>query len=241
MSGCMIDGDDRAHIANALRGNRDAFGSLVRKYQRRVYAAAFRLTGNHSDADDVAQDSFLRAYRGLGAFDGRAEFFTWLYRIVVNTALNHLRARKRTRATSAGLPADDVEAADDTLEMAAAATDEAAARVAAGSTDPRALAESRQALAAAGEALAELAPTLRITLVMATIEELPYKQIAELLGIPEGTVAWRVNQARKELRHRLSELAPGPPTRHNDGSLRNGQDQRNDAVHRGKKQALGVR
>ncbi len=77
-------------LVRARKGDTSAFGALVRRYQRRVYATALHLTGNHSDADDVAQEAFVRAFRGLVSFDGRADFFTWLYRITVNTALNAL-------------------------------------------------------------------------------------------------------------------------------------------------------
>src|SRR6185312_8580611 len=85
-------------------------GLLVRRHQRRVYSAALHILGNHSDADDVTQESFVRAYRGLANFDGRADFFTWLYRITVNTALNALRSGKRGTqlATKSGAEASHV-------------------------------------------------------------------------------------------------------------------------------------
>jgi len=180
--------DDEQLIERAKRGEREAFGALVKKYQRRVYATAFHITGNHGDADDVAQEALLRAYRALGGFDGRADFFTWLYRVVVNVALNHLRARRPgTPIEGGGVPE---------------------AQLTDGSSDPRVAAEGRELVAAVMRALGELAPTLRITLVLATLEEMPYRQIAETLGIPEGTVAWRVNQARKLLRRKLAAFAP---------------------------------
>src|SRR5258706_12843550 len=90
-----MSGDDDVTVERAKRGDREAFAALVRKYQRRVYSTAFHITGNHGDADDVAQDAFIRAFRGLPRFDGQSAFFTWLYRIVVNVALNVVRARKR--------------------------------------------------------------------------------------------------------------------------------------------------
>src|SRR5215210_6822145 len=94
----MTDADP--DLAKARQGDREAFGRLVRRHQRRVYAAALHILGNHSDADDVTQESFVRAYKGLSSFDGRADFFTWLYRITVNTALNSLRGGKRGAALS---------------------------------------------------------------------------------------------------------------------------------------------
>lgn len=195
--------DDGPWIDRAKQGDREAFGALVKKYQRRVYATAFHITGHHGDADDVAQEAFIRAYRAIGGFDGRADFFTWLYRIVVNTALNHLRERRRRAAESMDAPGAAWSPP-----------------VADGSTDPRLTAESRELLTKVFRALASLPPALRLTLVLATIGDLPYRQIAEALGIPEGTVAWRVNQARKLLRRQLAVLAPDTTERSTDEVLR---------------------
>src|SRR5207244_5877002 len=87
----MATGDD---LDRARKGDRAAFGRLVRLHQRRVYAAVLHIVGNHGDADDVTQETFVRAYRGLAGYDGRAEFSTWVYRIAINTALNFLRSAK---------------------------------------------------------------------------------------------------------------------------------------------------
>lgn len=183
-------GDDRSLadlIGRAKGGDGAAFGELVRKYQRRVYSTAFHMTGNHGDADDVAQEAFLRAYRAIGRFDGRADFFTWLYRIVVNVSLNTLRSRKHT------VPAPEL---DDRVDPG---------------QNPGKTAEGRELVSQVVQALGELPASLRMTLVLATLEDMSYKQIAETLEIPEGTVAWRVNQARKQLRKKLAALAPEAP------------------------------
>jgi RNA polymerase sigma-70 factor (ECF subfamily) len=206
-----MSADDVPLVDRARKGDRDAFGALVKKYQRRVYATAFHMTHDHGDADDVAQEAFVRAYRGLQGFDGRADFSTWLHRIVINVALNHLRARRRARL--AGEPLHD--------DVAAANT-----------PDPRVTAESRETVTAVVRALAELSPTLRITIILATIEEMPYKDIALALGVPEGTVAWRVNQARKVLRQRLAALSPDADQELEQGKL--------DEVLRRTKEALGA-
>lgn len=176
-------------VARAKEGDRQAFSELVRRYQRRVYATAYQILGNHSDADDVAQDAFVRAYRGLPRFDGRADFFTWLYRITVNTSLNHLRSRKR----AAALWKDTRDLADDDPGTGYDRT-------------PRQWAEMSERLRATFTAISELSATLRITLVLATVQGLPYRDIAEILGIPEGTVAWRVNEARRQVRAKLEGL-----------------------------------
>jgi len=183
-------------LVRARRGDRDAFGRLVRRHQRRVYAAALHILGNHSDADDVTQEAFVRAYRGLGSFDGRADFFTWLYRIAVNTALNALRSGKRGAVLHqrSGAEAAHVGGRPEALGQS--------------SPSPAQRAEHTGEVARVLAAVAELSPALRVTLVLATIEELPHKQIAEILQIPEGTVAWRVNEARRLLKLRLAMTQP---------------------------------
>jgi RNA polymerase sigma-70 factor (ECF subfamily) len=190
----MADEDD--DLDRARRGDRDAFGRLVRRHQRRVYAAALHLLGNHSDADDATQEAFVRAYRGLGSFDGRADFFTWLYRIAVNTALNALRSGKRGAALHqrSGAEAAHVGGRPEALGQ--------------GARNPAQHAQDAGEVARVLGAVAELSPALRVTLVLATIEELPHKRIAEILDIPEGTVAWRVNEARRLLKLRLAMTEP---------------------------------
>jgi RNA polymerase sigma-70 factor (ECF subfamily) len=184
-------GDEDPDLDRARAGDREAFGRLVRRHQRRVYAAALHILNNHSDADDATQEAFVRAYRGLASFDGRADFFTWLYRITVNTSLNVLRGGKRGAALSqrGGAEAAHVGGRPESLGQPAA--------------DPAQKSQQSSEVQRVLAAIAELSPSLRVTIVLATIEEMPHKQIAEILEIPEGTVAWRVNEARRLLRLRL--------------------------------------
>jgi RNA polymerase sigma-70 factor (ECF subfamily) len=193
MSQTEGEGDD---LGRARHGDREAFGRLVRRHQRRVYAAALHILGNHSDADDATQEAFVRAYRSLATFDGRADFFTWLYRIAVNTALNALRSGKRGAALAhrGGAEAAHIGGRPEALGQAV--------------LDPGQQAQHTGEVARVLEAVAQLSPALRVTIVLATIEELPHKQIAELLEIPEGTVAWRVNEARRLLKLRLAAAEP---------------------------------
>jgi RNA polymerase sigma-70 factor, ECF subfamily len=183
--------DEEDDLDRARRGDRDSFGRLVRRHQRRVYAAALHILGNHADADDATQEAFVRAYRGLAAFDGRADFSTWLYRIAVNTALNALRSGKRGAALQqrSGAEAAHVGGRPEALGQA--------------TRSPSQQTEGAGEVARVLDAIAQLSPALRVTIVLATIEELPHKQIAEILEIPEGTVAWRVNEARRLLKLRL--------------------------------------
>jgi RNA polymerase sigma-70 factor (ECF subfamily) len=158
-----------------------------------VYATALHILGNHGDADDVTQETFVRAYRGVKTFDGRSDFFTWLYRITVNTALNHVRSNKRVAALA---------------DAGATEVDHGGGRPEALGVPERTPSEwltLSQEVQRVLTAIAGLSPPLRVTLVLATVEQLPYKQIAEILDVPEGTVAWRVNEARRLLRERLSE------------------------------------
>lgn len=188
--------DEGEDLDRARQGDREAFGRLVRRHQRRVYAAALHILGNHSDADDATQEAFVRAYRGLAAFDGRADFFTWLYRIAVNTALNALRSGKRGAALShrGGTEAAHIGGRPEALGQEV--------------RSPAQHAQQTGELARVLDAVAQLSPALRVTIVLATIEELPHKQIAEILEIPEGTVAWRVNEARRLLKQRLATAEP---------------------------------
>lgn len=184
--------DEDPDLDRARQGDREAFGRLVQRYQRRVYAAALHILGNHSDADDVTQEAFVRAYRGLASFDGRADFFTWLYRITVNTALNALRSDKRGAA---------LHQRGNTEASHVGGRPEALGQLP--SSPASQMQQSGEVQRVLG-AIASLSSTLRVTLVLATVEEMPHKQIAEILEIPEGTVAWRVNEARRLLRQKLS-------------------------------------
>ena len=155
-----------------------------------MYATALHVLGNHSDADDVAQDVFLRAFRALPKFDGRSDLFTWLYRITINTALNHIRSRKRV-AQIASAGAKEVSGGGRPEQLGAV------------ERTPHEWAELGERMRQVVSEVCELSPTLRVTLVLAAVEGLPYREIAELLDIPEGTVAWRINEARKQLKERL--------------------------------------
>ena len=151
----------------------------------------------------------MRAYRGLSSFDGRADFFTWLYRITVNTALNSLRSDKRGNA---------LKSKGNTESQHIGGRPESLGQVA---RDPAQQAQQTGEVARVLDAISQLSASLRVTLVLATVEELPHKQIAEILEIPEGTVAWRVNEARRLLRLRLAQDGSQdakPPSPHVPGT-----------------------
>ncbi len=179
--------DIQPDIEKARNGDRGAFGVLVRKYQRRVYMTAYRMMGNHDDANDVAQEAFIRAFRGMSGFNARSDFFTWLYRIVINVSLNHLRKASKQRTVSM----DDVQLPEPLSQAATA--------------NPRKTAELRRMVSEVEQALGTLPETLRATVVLVTLEGMSYREAAEVLECSEGTVGWRVHEARKKLRDRLGK------------------------------------
>lgn len=182
--------EDRTLVEKAQGGDKAAFGELVRKHQRRVYATALQMTGDHGEADDIAQDAFLRAFMAIDRFDGRSEFQTWLYRIVINLTINHLKRRGRTR------PTDDSDP-----RVAAVAAEK--------SDDPAAALERRRFYARLVEALDALPESLKATVALVALQGLSHRVVAEILGCSEGTVSWRIHEARRLLREHLGDDLSG--------------------------------
>jgi RNA polymerase sigma-70 factor (ECF subfamily) len=192
--------DDRDLIRRAQQGDRAAFGEIVRLHQRRVWVTALQLTRNPSDADDLAQETFVRAFRALAQFDHRSDLFTWLYRITVNAALNLLGRAHRGRTVSLE---------DDTLLRSAVE------RLAAPGCDPREQAEWRQVCGKVLDAMETLSPDLRVTLVLHAVQGMSQKEVADVMGCAEGTIAWRISEARRLLRQRLKNVT-GIEREHDD-------------------------
>lgn len=181
---------DRELVDEAKAGNSQAFGTLVRRYQRRIFRLAFHLVRTGAEAEDVTQETFVRAYQALDRFDGRSEPFTWLYRIAVNLSLNTLRARKTTRDST---PSDDPRVEALLLETRSTL-----------GGDPARGAQDRQLAQALCDGIDALSDTLRTTLILVCIDGLGHDQASKVLGCPEGTVAWRVHEARRKLREYLA-------------------------------------
>jgi RNA polymerase sigma-70 factor (ECF subfamily) len=178
---------DRELVDRARTGDRAAFTELVRRYGPRVRRLARQLVRGHADADDVAQEAFVRAHQALPRFDGRSEFFTWIYRIAVNLSLN----RARSLAVRRHVDVDDP------------AIEGALAERPAGPGDPgKALDRQRVARALLDE-VDTLPEGLRTTLMLVCVDGVPQEEAAAILGCSAGTVAWRVHEARKRLRERL--------------------------------------
>jgi RNA polymerase sigma-70 factor (ECF subfamily) len=185
-------------VARARGGDRGAFDELVLRHEDRVFNMAFRMLGNADDALDLAQEVFLSAYRALGSFEGKALFSTWLYRVTVNRCRDEMRRRatvKHTRPLPLSAARDGDDPAGDPPARAASPADAAAVR------------ESHALVAAAVAALPDDA---REALVLRDVEGLSYEEIAEILGVPVGTVRSRLHRARAIVRERLREAGVTP-------------------------------
>jgi len=184
----MANRSDRELVDAAREGDAEAFSTLVLRHQKRIYRLAVHLLRNAAEAEDVTQDTFVRAYGALDRFDGRSEPFTWMYRIAVNLSLNSIRARKARRLATT---TDDPKIAADLVEQRPT------------HADPAARSADRELATALEQALDELSETLRTTLVLVCVDGLSHAEAAAVLGAPEGTIAWRVHEARKKLRASL--------------------------------------
>jgi RNA polymerase sigma-70 factor, ECF subfamily len=186
--GSRPDGMDDADLVRAAAGgDRDAFDELVRRHQSAIVNLARAMTGGREDAEDLAQEVFIRAWKGLGRFRGESQFRTWLHGIALNVIRTHrgrlarLRAMFFTRPAGAEHDPVDSAAVDDRVDDALAL---------------------RQRI---DRALAQLPATLREALVLRDVQGFEYREIAEALGVPIGTVESRIFRARQRLRPLLRE------------------------------------
>jgi RNA polymerase sigma-70 factor (ECF subfamily) len=187
-----------ALVDAARAGDARAFAALVSRYRKRIFALALHITRSASEADDIAQDVFLKAYRALPEFEGRSQFFTWVYRMTVNRSLNVRRDRARRGENVVD---------DPRLELAIAVD----AR-----TDPSREAELRQTYARLLNALDALPVDMRTTVILVSLQCLSHGEVAVVQKVSEGTIAWRMHEARRRLhdamqpekRQRKRDLSP---------------------------------
>lgn len=189
----MSEADADLELVRRVQGGqKNAFDPLVRKYQHKVFAIISRYVHNHAEAQDVAQDTFLRAYRALANFRGDSAFYTWLYTIATNTAKNHLVAMGRRP------PSDDIQIDD-------AAQFESAMRLRDPATPEREL--MRQEIErAVTTAVARLPEELRRAITMREVDGLSYEEIAQAMDCPIGTVRSRIFRARDAIDQNLRPL-----------------------------------
>jgi len=184
------DDPDAELVSRWQAGDASAFEALVRRHERRVFRLLLRMLGTREEAEDAAQEAFLSLHRHGHRFRGEARFSTFIYRVAANAALNRRRSLGRARAREKELA----------LRQAAGTDLPASPR------DPEGSASGAQLQARIQDALLELPDDLRMAVVLYDIEGQSYKEIAQALGIPEGTVKSRIHRARNALRGLLREL-----------------------------------
>jgi len=178
--------DEFGLIRAAQRGEEEAFGELVKRYQQKIYALAYSMTGNHSDADDLAQETFLKAYRALGRFRFKSKFYTWIYRIAINTIISELKkSRKHSHLELEPQWAETVQSPYLPPGLRPANPRRELRR-----------AELREVL---HRALDKLTDKHRAVVTMHDIEGIPQVEIARILSCSEGTIRSRLHYARRQL------------------------------------------
>jgi RNA polymerase sigma-70 factor (ECF subfamily) len=182
-----VSADDQQLIAKCLRGNASAFGELVQRYQDRLFHTVFRMVNNAEDARDVVQEAFLSAYQSLDSFKGDSLFFTWLYRIAVNTAISLKRKKRVVLSIEAGRSGEGGIEPLDTSET----------------SRPAHGLEQAEQERRIQDALSRLSPEHRAVLVLKDMEGQKYEVMAEILQVPIGTIRSRLHRARSELREIL--------------------------------------
>ncbi len=186
---------DKTLVERCLAGDDMAWDELVRTHTRRVYSLCYRFTNSDSEAQDLTQEVFLRIFKSVKSFrSAEGSFTTWMARLTRNLLIDHYRRTRQDRVT------DSIEGQLPVLEEALTAT-----------ARPDGLVAGREAREQLQAALQKLSPELRETLILRDLEELEYREISEVLHIPEGTVKSRLNRARTELAKvlRKTQLARG--------------------------------
>jgi RNA polymerase sigma-70 factor (ECF subfamily) len=190
------DASDLSLVQRVQHGDRGAFDVLVLKYQHKVVKLVMRYVRNPAEAEDIAQDAFIKAYRALPQFRGDSAFYTWLYRIAINTAKNAVVARDRN-------PVDfdlDMTNNEESYEMQGRLKD---------SETPEALVLTDEIRTTVNAAIANLPDDLRTAIVLRELEGLSYEEIAATMDCPVGTVRSRIFRAREAIDSRLREVFEG--------------------------------
>jgi RNA polymerase sigma factor RpoE len=191
---------DQALVGRARKGDQHAFGQLVKKYQRKLGRLLSRFLHDHAEVEDVAQEVFIKAYRALPAFRGESAFYTWLYRIGVNTVKNHLVSKGRRVPTSTEFDADEAESFEEAEHLHDIDT-------------PERLLQSKQIGRTVNAAMEALPRELRDAITLREIDGLSYEEIAAEMKCPVGTVRSRIFRAREAVAEKLRPLLDTAPDR----------------------------
>ena len=184
---------DQLLVERAQKGDQRAFEQLVAKYQRKLARLLSRFIRDQAEVEDVAQEAFIKAYRALPSFRGDSAFYTWLYRIGVNTAKNYLVAQGRRAPTSTGFDSEEAETFDDGDQLRDINT-------------PESVLHSKQIGETVNAAMEALPEELRTAIVLRELEGLSYEEIAKVMDCPIGTVRSRIFRAREAVAAKLRPL-----------------------------------
>jgi RNA polymerase sigma-70 factor (ECF subfamily) len=184
--------NDQVLVERVQQGDKKAFDVLVLKYQQKVVNLVMRYVGNYTEALDVSQEAFIKAYRALPKFRGESAFYTWLYRIAVNTAKNHLVSESR-RSTPGDVDAEMAERFEDGGRLRDIAS-------------PEHYACEEQLIATVRGAMDDLPEDLRTAITLRELEGLSYEEIAQVMGCPIGTVRSRIFRAREAIDNKIRPL-----------------------------------
>jgi RNA polymerase sigma-70 factor (ECF subfamily) len=191
---------DQELVERAQRGDKLAFGLLVEKYQRKLGRLLSRMIRDQAEVEDVVQEAFIKAYRALPNFRNESAFYTWLYRIGINTAKNYLVAMGRRPRTVPEIEVEDAENFEDGGELRTTDT-------------PETELMSKQVAQTVNDTVAALPEELRTAITLREIEGLSYEEIATLMGCPIGTVRSRIFRARETIAEKLRPLLDTPEHR----------------------------
>ena len=184
---------DQQLVERAQKGDKRAFGLLVDKYQRKLARLLSRFVRDSAEVEDVTQEAFIKAYRALPNFRGDSAFYTWLYRIGINTAKNHLMAAGRRAPTSTSVDSEEAEGLDEGEQLRDINT-------------PESLLLSREIGDTVNAAMLALPEDLRTAIQLREMEGMSYKDIAQIMNCPIGTVRSRIFRAREAIAERLKPL-----------------------------------
>ena len=191
---------DQQLVERAQKGDKKAFDLLVGKYRRKLERLLSRSIRDPAEVEDVAQEVFIKAYRALSSFRGDSAFYTWLYRIGINTANNHLVSKGRRAPTSTEYDAEEAESFEDAVHLRDINT-------------PESLLLSRQIGDTIHAAIEGLPDELRTAIVLRELEGHSYEEIAQMMDCPIGTVRSRIFRAREAVAERLRPLLDVAPSR----------------------------
>ncbi|TDK68400.1 RNA polymerase sigma factor RpoE [Sapientia aquatica] len=184
---------DQLLVESVQNGDKRAFELLVLKYQRKLMRLVLYFVKNQAEAEDIVQDTFIKAYRALPNFRGESAFYTWLYRIGVNSAKNHLVAQRRRVPTLSDTDAQEAESFKEAGGLREATT-------------PESILASKQLAETVNAAMNGLPEDLRITISLREIDGLSYEEIAEMMECPIGTVRSRIFRARETIANKIRPL-----------------------------------